>query len=219
VAALLQDPTAVLSYTKSAKIADDDSLVSPLIGDLGITATEPYVRLRTFHDHFIYTDRKHGWNAHDIEGIWMPIYGVMRKNLLLKSILIRKFVGSDTVLLEQLSLFGSFHEIDEILFFKRDHPHRSMRDSVAYDQRNKWFTAKDSGIFLFPRLATLWCRICIVCGLDMAGGMRARCLLEMLGFYVRRRHEAKALMKELFINARRGLAYLVGRREEFPQKW
>jgi len=219
VTALLENPTAVLSYTKSAKIADDDSLISPLISDLGITATEPYLRLRTFHDHFIRIDRTHDWSAPDIEGIWIPIYGVIRRGPLMQSILIRKFIGSDTVLLEQLSLFGSFYEIDEIFFFKRDHPQRSMRDSVAYDQRIKWFTAKEIGIFLFPRFTTLWCRVRVAYNFEMSRGTRVRCLLEMLGFYARRRHEAKALMKELFINARRGFGYLMGRHQEFPQKW
>jgi len=219
VDALLEDSAAVLSYSRSAKIADDDSVITTLVDNLGVIADEPHLRLRQYHEHFIRIDRTRSWAGDDVEGLWIPIYGVIRTESVRQSILIKKFIGSDTVLLEQLSMFGAFHEIDEILFFKRDHQHRSMRESVAYDKRTEWFSAKRAGILLFPRFQTLACRIhaVTICGISVRN--RALCLLEMLSFYVRRPHETKALLKEMYINARRAVASLVGGRQQLPQKW
>ena len=219
IAALLKDESAILSYAKSAKICDDGTLVAELMGDLGISNDRADKRLRKYHDHFIATDRSNGWSGHEIEGLWMPVYGVIRTEVLKRTDLIGTYISSDTVLLEQLAAYGKFLEIDEVLFFKRDHEGRSMRDSLAYDNRWKWFTGQDVRVFLFPRLQILYKRLRAIGNTTLRPWDKALCLVEMLAFYVRRPHESKAIVKEFLVNAGRGVAYLLNRRLQLPQKW
>ena len=51
-----------------------------------------------------------------------PIYGVMRKEILLKTPLHGYYRGADANLLAELSLYGRLFEVPEYLFFRRDHP-------------------------------------------------------------------------------------------------
>jgi hypothetical protein len=52
--------------------------------------------------------------------------------------LIGRYVGSDRVLLAELSLHGRLCEIPEYLFHRRDHPHTSGRQYNMY-KRLAWF--------------------------------------------------------------------------------
>lgn len=219
IATLSNDDSAVLCYTKSAKISGDGTLVAELRGDLGITDARANKRLRRYHDHFIAIDRRNGWSGHEIEGLWMPVYGVIRTEVLKRTDLIGTYISSDTVLLEQLAAYGKFLEIDEALFFKRDHEDRSMRDSLAYDNRWKWFTGQDVKVFLFPRLQILYKRLRAIGNATLPPQDKALCLVEMLAFYVRRPHESKAIVKELLVNAGRAVAHVLNRRLRLPQKW
>ena len=53
-------------------------------------------------------------------------YGVIRMSVLRKTPLLGNFVWSDMVLFAELALWGSFIEVPEILFFRREHPERAM---------------------------------------------------------------------------------------------
>ena len=115
-------------------------------------------------------------------------------------------------------MHGPTIEIDEPLFFKRDHPGRSMQASIPYNERLTWFSGKSTGRFLFPRWRIFLERLKAVNRATLPLGGRLRCHGEMLTFYVRRPHEGKALIKELIINAWRLIAGARGRASA-PQKW
>ncbi|MBY8978063.1 glycosyltransferase family 2 protein [Rhodobacteraceae bacterium NNCM2] len=219
IEALEQDPGAVLAYSRSAKIDSVDTVVAVLQHDLGLTSESPAKRLRQYHDIFIQTDRADGWRRHEIEGIWTPIYGVIQTDALRSTGLIGSYISSDTVLLEELLLHGKFVEIPEVLFHKRDHEARSMRDSVAYAKRLAWFTGKEEQLFLFPRFRILFERLRNVFRTPLSFSARLGALYETLSFYWRRPHEAKALVKEIGINIWRVFGRLTGRTEGIPQKW
>lgn len=52
----------------------------------------------------------------------MPIYGLMRRDVLARTSVIKFYFMADRGLLLEMSLYGRFHEIPEVLFLKRDHP-------------------------------------------------------------------------------------------------
>lgn len=202
VAALDSNPGAVNAYSRSVKVDGAGRTVAQLKHALGLDGSVPARRLRRFHDLFQEIDRVHGWSEDDVEGIWIPVYGVMRIELLHKTALIGSYISSDTTFLEELLLVGAFVEVPEVLFRKRDHPGRSMRASMAYDKRSEWFTGRPSSRFLFPRARILAGRIGAVMRSPLTLREKSACMQEMLGFYIRRAHEAKALAKECLINAR-----------------
>ena len=149
--ALENAPEAVLAYTRSRMIDEAGKEVVTLLHDLDLDAEKASSRLRRFHDHVLKFNTKGNWDDHIGEGLWIPVYGLMRRATLVKTALIGDYISSDTVLLEELLLSGPFVEIDQVLFCKRDHPARSMRASEAYDDRVVWFTGrKPTTRFLFP---------------------------------------------------------------------
>lgn len=54
-------------------------------------------------------------------------YGLMRRDVLMKTPLLGNYVWSDMVLLGELSLYGRFVEAPEILFYRRLHDERAMQ--------------------------------------------------------------------------------------------
>jgi len=216
--ALETAPKAVLAYTKSAKVDASGHAVAHLLSDLALDAESPAERLRRFHDLFRVIDRRKAWGQDLIEGLWTPVYGLIRLNALRKTGLIGPYISSDTVLLEELLMIGSFVEVDEVLFFKRDHPQRSMRASVSYEKRIQWFTGRSGSRFLFPRWRLFWERLKSAMRVEMSLTRRLACLGEMLVFYLRRPHEGKSLVKEILINLQR---VAPGRRrsEKAAEKW
>ena len=223
VAALETAPDAVLAYARSHKIDHDGEPIAELMADLGLDDPEPHRRLRAFHDWFRHCDENGLWSTSEIEGLWIPVYGVMWTSALRSTDLIGQYISSDTILLEELLLHGRFVEVPATMFGKRDHPARSMRDSRAYERRLTWFTGRTPGRFLFPKWRMLRGRMEAVARAPLAPGERAKCLVEMLAFYVRRPHEGKSLVKEALINMARSVRMRADRpgplERRLPQVW
>lgn len=218
IEALDRTPGAVSAYAQSIKIDPDGAQISPMIFGFGLEETSPSRRLFRYHEAFREIDRRKGWSEEGIEGLWMPVYGLIRADYLKKTGLIGTYISSDTVLIEELLMSGMTIEINEPLFFKRDHPGRSMKASIPYNERLTWFSGRAAGRFLFPRWRIFFERLTAVNRAPLPFGSRLRCHGEMLIFYVRRPHEGKALVKELIINAWRLIAGARGRARA-PQKW
>lgn len=223
VSALDSTPGAVLAYSCSAKIDGEGEVVAPLMCQLGLDDPDPHTRLRRFHDLFREIDRRKGWSAHEIEGLWIPVYGVMRADALRQTDLIGPYISSDTILLEELLLRGAFVEVPDQLFFKRDHEARSMRASLSYDKRIDWFTGNKPGRLIFPRWRLLAERLRAARRSGGSGRDAWKAHSEMLSFYVRRPHEGKALIKEILINGLRLFQPILRKlklgRQIAPQKW
>lgn len=203
VAALLRDSKSVLAYAQSAKIDDTGEIIHALNCNLGLDGRTSYQRLKRYHDIFIDLDLRCAWSKEPIEGLWIPVYGVMHTPALRQTKLIGNYISSDTVLIEDLLLLGSFTEVDKLLFFKRDHQSRSMRDSEAYDARAVWFTGQPRARFILPRWRTLRERVVSAQTLPDGSASKLRCLLEVQSYYWRRRSERNALVKEILANLSR----------------
>ncbi len=183
---------------------------------------EPEQRLRKFHDLFIAVDQANGWGKHYIQGLWIPIFGLIRLKHLRETGLIGAYISSDTILIQELLMHGAFAQVDELLFFKRDHEERSMRASKAYTKRIGWFTGKKAGVFIFPRWRLLAERLRAGGAATPTPSSRGACYREMIEFYFRRPHEGKALVKEVLVNGVRPVEPLLRRfriNEPGPEKW
>lgn len=65
------------------------------------------------------------------------IFGIIRRDVLAKTGLIRAYYGADLTLLAELSLYGRFHEVPEVLFHKREHAGQSRSLKTA-GERARW---------------------------------------------------------------------------------
>lgn len=73
-------------------------------------------------------------------GAWIRIFGVIRSDVLSDTPLIQNYVGSDLTLLGILGLKGKMHDVDEELFWRRQHANTST--TGQYKSRRKrlvWF--------------------------------------------------------------------------------
>lgn len=60
-----------------------------------------------------------------VDPLPLPIFGVVRADILRKTPLQAGYAGCDRALLAELSLYGRFHEVAEPLFLQREHKHRA----------------------------------------------------------------------------------------------
>src|SRR4030042_2346798 len=94
VMALEKNDAAVLSYTRS-KIIDARGEVTELYdGGLNLGSAKAHIRYKMFNDAY---KRGHWCN---------PVFGVIRRDILIKTKMLGGFVSSDEVLLAELSLLG-----------------------------------------------------------------------------------------------------------------
>jgi glycosyltransferase involved in cell wall biosynthesis len=200
---LASQPSAVLAYSHSMLINESGEEIVPLLRDLGFDAPRPHQRLRQFHRRYkAIKSRRQRRKIRGVEGLWVPIYGVIRTPILKATGKIGAYVASDTVLLEELLMRGAFLELDQQLFFKRDHPDRSVRKCHSFESRNEWFTgAKPSRLF-FPRFRWLRERLAALRRSELRPPDRMLCYAELLAFYLSG-SESLTLCRELGTNAGR----------------
>ena len=83
-------------------------------------------------------------NAIQLSHWCLDIFGLIRADTLRKSRLISSYVGGDRILLAELTLWGPFYRIPNLLFFSREHNERSIR-SINVRERTKWFDSSKGG--------------------------------------------------------------------------
>lgn len=62
------------------------------------------------------------------------VFGVIRADMLRRTSLIGSFISADMHLLSELSLYGRFRRLPELLFLRRDHPRASSRQRSSAGQ-------------------------------------------------------------------------------------
>jgi glycosyltransferase involved in cell wall biosynthesis len=145
-----------------------------------------------------------------------PIFGLMRRDVLAGTPLLGPYPAHDRPLLAELSLHGSFVEIDNILFLEREHPQRSVR---AYDFRKPheavaWYDTQQAGKLIFPAWRLLKEYRAAVHRASLSPGQSARSQRTILQWTVRHRSE---LIRDLYVAARR--QGIVGRMLAHLYEW
>jgi glycosyltransferase involved in cell wall biosynthesis len=189
VAALDENPAIVLAYTRAKAIDAQGDVLWEYPASHSASSPKPHVRFCEFAN---------------IGHPFVPIFGVVRSEVLAKTPLIGLYQGGDRPLVSELSLRGPFHEVPECLFFYRNHAEQSWRSwstrqdviawydpsAVARPTSLQWplLAGHLKAIHAVPltprqRLRSLWCMIRWV-------RVRRKVLLEaLLGHYENRWRE------------------------------
>ena len=114
------------------------------------------------------------------------IFGVIRADILRKSVLIRNYTDSDRTLLAQLGLFGRCVEVPETLFYHRMHEGMSTRTHAHWQERTAWFDPSKSGRPVLPLITQFREYVSLVFHAPISLYSKGWCYIWMLN-WVRRR--------------------------------
>jgi glycosyltransferase involved in cell wall biosynthesis len=131
-----RDPRVVLCYTKSHIIDAQGRVIAEYRNRIDATGPTPYERFR---------DVLRKLSLCHLQ------FGILRTGVLSDSGLHGAYPTSDRVLLAELALRGTFHEIDAPLFLRRDHPARPARASRSRTDLAGFFAPGRSGGLLSLR--------------------------------------------------------------------
>ncbi|HEY8468160.1 MAG TPA: glycosyltransferase family 2 protein [Longimicrobiales bacterium] len=179
VAALDSDPEVVLAYAAAVDIDEHGRFLGNVDFDLHVDAPHAHERFRYLVC---------------INHSCLPIFGVIRADVLRKTPLMGSYVASDRVLLAELALHGRFHEIPERLFLHREHPQRSTRAIPDLRARAVWF---DTRLVRGQRLPTLRVFAEYVSAIRRAPlelDQSARCWIHLLRWW---KHNWRTVVSEL----------------------
>jgi glycosyltransferase involved in cell wall biosynthesis len=135
VDALDQDPSAVLSYTRTRVVDEQGRLIRLYTYTRNTSDARPEARFAELLSHF-------NW--------CYEIFGLIRAEALRASPMLGSYAASDEVLLAFLALRGPFHEVPQYLFLSREHAQQSIQmrqDRAAY---SVWFCPALAGKVLLP---------------------------------------------------------------------
>jgi glycosyltransferase involved in cell wall biosynthesis len=82
--------------------------------------------------------------------ICWPVFGVIRRDVLLHTPRIAPYSSSDLGLLAELALHGRFAELPEVLSFHRNHPDQSVQRYEHERDRGAWFAPHLEDAITFP---------------------------------------------------------------------
>lgn len=134
VEVLDQNPEVVLALTTIMNINDQGEPLG-VVKRLNATSGSPSQRFRSLTNF-----------NHDCEAT----YGLIRSEIMSQTELQRNYTDSDRTFLCQLSLYGRFALIDEVLFFRRIHAEASTRVYADWRERMAWFGEKPEKQITFP---------------------------------------------------------------------
>jgi glycosyltransferase involved in cell wall biosynthesis len=199
VAALDQDPTAVMAISQPAEIdAYDTPLASVTVAGQTLLPVLPSDAPASVR--FRQTIR--------LDHLCLGIYSLMRSNVLRETDRIGNYSDSDRVLLAHLALIGRCVVIPETLLFNRDHGGRFSRtyDGTCYSgwrTRAVWFDPSNANRWVFP----LWKEFFELWGVVRRGPLkwqeRLRAYEEIVRCFARKGH-----MRHLYFDA-----------THYPRQW
>src|SRR5437879_2557042 len=132
VEVLDREPAVVLAYPKTRFIDEHGRVILDYDDRLHLQSPRPRERFRQVLERL---------------GRCNAAYGLMRADVLKRARLFGDFLSSDVVFLAELSLYGTFWEVPEFLFYRRFHPGASSSmDRVQL--RTFWDPSHGRRIFL-----------------------------------------------------------------------
>lgn len=84
-----------------------------------------------------------------------PLFGLIRRETLMKTRLIGPYESADYVLFAELALAGEFWKIPEPLFFRRIHPGMSRQANLTPGEVARWFDRSSARRWYLPRTRLL----------------------------------------------------------------
>lgn len=135
--AVLEDapPSVILAYTRSVLVDASGHDVGTFEDGLDTRGMAPHERFRLVARRLRYTH---------------VLYGLIRREALLRTRLLGAYESSDNVLVAELSLAGEFIEIPAYLFRRRIHAGMSRKANTSARSVAQWFDPSSDGRFYFP---------------------------------------------------------------------
>lgn len=126
----------------------------------------------------------------------VAVFGLIRANALRRTQLIGNFASADRPLLGELSLLGRFFEIQEFLFFYRNHPKQSWRAYPTRQSVQAWYDPARARKLTLPHWRLLREHLGSISRAPLGWSERTSCYLCMV-WWVRKRW--KRLAKNLVL--------------------
>jgi glycosyltransferase involved in cell wall biosynthesis len=174
-----------LCYPKTLIIDEKSNILKKDNKKLHLMEKRPYERFK----HYL-TKTSGECNA---------IFGVIRSSLLNKTSLIQNYMGSDIILLCQLSMLGMFYEVEEELFFRRDHPNTSVRANPNHSKVTEWFDSKKVEKIVFPNWRWLREYVQSIFQSEILITEKIHCTINLIWWY---RKKIKLLRRDLIKGAK-----------------
>ena len=128
VAEIRQHPEAVLVYPRTYLIDGTGAITEEYADRLDLRQASPTVRM---------------WRFASNVNLCNAVFGLIDRQRLLETGLIRPRIGSDVTLLGELLVRGRFHELHERLFCRRIHPRSSRQGELTLEEVAAWFDTRD----------------------------------------------------------------------------
>ena len=136
VAIFEAQPDVVLCYPKTMLIDENGALLREYEDRLNLQSDKAYVRYNDFHK---------------VSTRMMNVaFGLIRMSALRETLLIGNYQSSDRNLIAELALRGTFYEVPEHLFFRREHAQMSVKANRPASERAVWFDPSNRGRVQFP---------------------------------------------------------------------
>jgi glycosyltransferase involved in cell wall biosynthesis len=141
---LEQDESVILVLPKMCYVDADGRQLRRQAFDLSVLGTTPEYRAKRFM----------ALAAQGMDFIWLA-YGLIRRDVVEQSGAMGLYAGDDQVLLFKIALRGCIKQIEEEMFFRREHPEAStVKQGSTVRERAKFAYADDNRRLVLP-----WCRM------------------------------------------------------------
>lgn len=179
VQALDERPHTVLAFPRSRDIDESGRTLKVVGFGLEVDSPSPSRRFKAL------IRREHSC---------VPIFGVMRADVLRRTRLLADYADCDRVLLAEIGLAGPFVELSDALFYHRQHRNRSVWQYRSRQTRSAWFDPAKAGRPVFPYTRQLVGYLGAIRRAPIGPRDRAACTRHMLGWI---RHHADGLVEDV----------------------
>lgn len=113
-----------------------------------------------------------------------PLFGLMRSEMVARTMLVGSYHSADKVFLAQMVLLGKFIEVPEYLFYRRDHPLSSVHVNTTASAFAAWFDTARAGRSAFPRWRRLTELLKSIDRSRLSLRQRGLCTASLIRFYL-----------------------------------
>jgi glycosyltransferase involved in cell wall biosynthesis len=176
VAALEADPQIVLAYPEDRFIDEHGDFVDmESVQKLNATQASPSAR---FH-HYITIDWLQRWNTRQVH----PVFGLFRTDVLKRTPLFGRFMGTDRALIGEMTLYGKVVEVPGTYFMRRMHATMSERAYRSDYELSLSMTPERRGQLFLPRVLMLRGLWDVVNRVPLSTAERGKCYLELVRWF------------------------------------
>lgn len=137
VAVLDSSPDVALCFSRFVDVDSDNTILEERRSSKAFDAPDPCLRFKSMS--MLHAD-----------STCEEVFGMVRTATLRGTAIIGDYADSDRTLLAELCLYGPFYEIDEPLFFHRQHARRSVREHRGRKGRGVWFNPDNENRLTLP---------------------------------------------------------------------